>query len=173
METGAIGDFDDADALVRAARELRRRGYRNPDAFTPQPVHGRAEVRGLPRPVCGWGVLPLALLGAVTGYVIQWFCNALDYPLNVGARPLHSAPAWIPITFETMVLFASLSGLVIALWLMGLPRLYRPLFDLPEFHRATVDRFFVGVDAADPSYSAVQAERDLLDVGAKRVVFAR
>lgn len=173
MDTGLLAEFEDAEALLHAAKELEKRGYRGLDAFAPYPVKGLDEALGLPRSTLTWKVLPLAVLGAVTGYFVQWFCNGFDYPLNVGGRPLHSAPAWIPITFETTVLFASIFGVIIGLSLMGLPRLYRPLFDVPDFRRATMDRFFLGVDARDPSYSEVQAARDLRDLGAKTITVAR
>jgi hypothetical protein len=173
MDTGVVAELESAEALVRVAAEMRKRGYRNLDAFTPYPVKGLAEALSLPRSPLTWKVLPLAVLGAVMGFGIQWFCNGIDYPLNVGGRPLLSAPAWIPITFETTVLFSSIFGVIIGLSLMGLPRLYRPLFDVPDFERATSDRFFLGVDAADPSYSEIQAERDLRELGVHRISVAR
>jgi hypothetical protein len=173
METGTLGEFDAPEALLSAVRELKRRGYRRMDAFTPYPVKGLEEALGLRRSTLNWRVLPFAALGALTGYLIQWFCNAVDYPLNVGGRPLHSAPAFIPITFETGVLVSSLFGVLVGLYFTGLPRTYLPLFDVPGFERATLDRFFVGIDGADPSYSSVDAERDLRALGALRVTVAR
>jgi hypothetical protein len=173
METGMLGEFEDAEALLHAIRELRARGYRRMDAFTPYPVKGLEDALGLPRSRLNWKVLPLALLGAAGGYGVQWFCNAYDYPLNVGGRPPHSAPAFIPVTFEMGVLASAVFGVLIGLYLMGLPRLYLPLFDAPGFSRATLDRFVVGLDGADPSFNSVQAERDLRELGAARVTVAR
>jgi len=173
METGLLGEFEDADAMLAAIRELRRRGWRRMDAFTPYPVKGVDEALGLPRSDLNWRVLPFAVLGTATGYFIQWFCNAFDYPLNVGGRPPHSAPAFIPITFESGVLSAAIFGVLVFLHLTGLPRLHVPLFDVPELARATLDRFVIGLDAADPSFSLVQAAQDLREVGARRVMVAR
>jgi hypothetical protein len=173
MDTGLIGEFEDAESLLAAIRELKRRGWRRMDAFTPYPVKGLDEALALPRSNLNWKVLPFAVLGTATGYFIQWFCNAFDYPLNVGGRPLHSAPAFIPITFESGVLTAALFGVAVFCYLTGLPRLHRPLFDVPELSRATLDRFFVGLDAADPSFSLVQGEQDLREVGATQVLVAR
>lgn len=173
METGVLGQFDDPDALLAAARELRKRGYRRLDAFTPYPVKGLEEALALPRSRLNWKVLPFSVMGVGVGYFIQWFCNAIDYPLNVGGRPPHSAPAFIPITFETGVLFSAVFGILVGLYLMRLPRLYLPLFEAEGFDRATMDRFLIGIDAADPSFSLIQAESDLRELGAKRIVVAR
>lgn len=173
METGVLGEFEDPEALLRAIRELKARGWRCLDAFTPYPVKGLEEALGLERSTLNWRVLPFAILGAGGGYLVQWFCNAFDYPLNVGGRPPHSAPAFIPITFEMGVLASAIFGVLIGFYLTGLPRLYLPLFDAPGFDRATLDRFLVGIDAADPSFSAIQAEHDLREIGAARVVVAR
>ncbi|AUX33090.1 MULTISPECIES: DUF3341 domain-containing protein [Sorangium] len=173
METGMLGEFDDPEAMLHAIRELKRRGYRRVEAFTPYPVKGLDEALGLERSNLNRMVLPFAILGVVGGYFIQWFCNAFHYPLNVGGRPLNSAPAFIPITFEMGVLSTSLFGVLIGFYLMRLPRLYIPLFDAPGFERVTLDRFLVGLDDTEPSFSSVQAERDLLALGARRVVVAR
>ncbi|APR75843.1 ABC-type Fe3+ transport system protein [Minicystis rosea] len=172
METGVLGEFEDPEALIRAIHELKRRGWQRMDAFTPYPVKGLDEALGLPRSTLNWRVLPFAILGAAGGYFIQWFCNAYDYPLNVGGRPPHSAPAFIPITFEMGVLAAAIFGVLIGFYLTELPRLYLPLFDAPGFTRATLDRFLVGIDAADPSFTRVQAESDLRELGAARVIVA-
>jgi hypothetical protein len=173
METGVLGEFEDPEAMLRAIHELKRRGWRRLDAFTPYPVEGLEEALDLRRSTLNWRVLPFAILGAGGGYFIQWFCNGFNYPINVGGRPPHSAPAFIPITFEMGVLASAIFGVLIGFYLTGLPRLYLPLFDAPGFTRATLDRFLVGLDAADPSFSLVQAERDLRELGATNVIIAR
>ena len=173
METGLLGEFEDPEALLHAARELGKRGYRGMDAFTPYPVHGLDEALGLGRSSLPWRVLPFAAFGVAGAYALQWFCNGYDYPLDVGGRPLHSAPTSIPITFETGVLFASIFGVLVALRLMRLPRLYSPLFDAEGFTRATLDRFLLGLDDTAPSFSRAQAERDLIELGARSVTVAR
>jgi hypothetical protein len=88
--------------------------------------------------------------------------NAIDYPLNVGGRPLHSWPAFIPPTLIVGMLWAAAAALIGMLALCRLPRLHHPLFAVPGFERATVDRFFLCIDADDPRFDAV-ATRDFLD----------
>jgi hypothetical protein len=172
MRVGFLAEFGTPAEMLRAIGELRRRGYRRLDAFTPYPIKGAEQALGLSRSRLPWIVGPLAFGGAGLAYLIQLFCNAYDYPLNVGGRPLHSAPAFIPITFETGVLTAAIVGVVAFLLLSGLPELYSPLADVEGFERASRDRFWVGVDERDPRFDPVQVERDLRDLGPLRVARA-
>lgn len=173
MRAGTIGELRSAEELIHAARELRRRGYRRLDAFTPYPIKGLEDALGMRRSRLGWMVFPIAMVGALLGFFVQWWCNALDYPINVGGRPLASVPAWIPITFEAGVLSAGLGGLFLLILLSGFPDLHTPLAEVTGFERATIDSFWVGVDERDPSFNEVQVERDLREVGAVVVMRAR
>ena len=116
------------------------------------------------------GLLALAagVTGAVSGYLLQWGTVAYLWPLNVGNRPPHSAPAFIPVTFELGVLFASLSiflGLLFAYF--RFPRVHHPAFEVEAFRSATIDALWLSaeVDAADAD--AVGAE--LRGLGARQV----
>ncbi|KYF85453.1 hypothetical protein BE20_35995 [Sorangium cellulosum] len=172
MRRGLLAEFETPEAMLRAIAELRSRGYRRLDAFTPYPVHGLDEALGLRRSPLNWIVLPFALAGAAGGYLVQWHNNAYDYPLNVGGRPGHAPPAFVPITFEMTVLAAALAGFVVMLVLTRLPELWSPIFDVPGFERATIDRFWIGIDARDPALISPLAERDLTDLGALAVAWA-
>ena len=101
---------------------------------------------------------------------MQWFCNSYDYPIDVGGRPLHSAPAFIPITFEMTILAASLTAVIGVFVAARLPRLWQPIFEAEGFDRTFVDRFFIGLDARDSRFDLERCERELLELGALRVV---
>jgi hypothetical protein len=169
MEAGLMAEFATADELLVALARLRERGYRSLDAFTPHPVHGLDEVLHLHRSRLPWLIFPLALGAAATAFFIQWWCNARDYPINVGGRPNFAAPAFVPITFETMVLVSGIASLLLLFWLLRLPRLSHPVFDVEGFERATVDRFFAAVDQRDPQFETQRTRQDLLRLGALRV----
>jgi hypothetical protein len=150
MRSGIMAEFDSPEALERAYDRLGRMGCTRLHTWTPYPVRGVIR-RTWPLTV-PWLMLAAGLLGGALGYFVQWWCNAVDFPINVGGRPLHSAPAFIPITFESAVLAASLTGFVALLALCGLPRLSHPVFEIDGFERATVDRFWLGIDLADPKF---------------------
>lgn len=173
MREGTLAELDSPEALLSAVAELRRRGYRELDAFTPYPVTGLEEALGLSRSRLGWLVFPLGMAGAGLGMLAQLYCNAVDYPLDVGGRPLRSLPAFIPITFESGVLAAGLGGLFVFLLLGRLPQLYSPVFDAEGFASATLDGFWVGVDERDRRYRQDQVEEDLRALGPRRVSRAR
>jgi Protein of unknown function (DUF3341) len=158
---GLVAEFVTHEQLVSAAERAYQHGFRKIDAYSPFPVEGLAEALGkknrLPLLVlCG------GILGGVGGYYMEWYANVVSYPLNVGGRPLHSWPAFIPITFELSVLSAALVAFVFSLALSGLPKPYHPLFNLPEFERASQDRFFLCIEADDPRFDRV-ATRQFLE----------
>jgi hypothetical protein len=140
-----LGQFSTGPALVRAARELRGIGLDDVDAHSPIPVHGLDAALALPPSRINWLCALGGFGGAGFGYLMQWWTNAVDYPINVGGRPLHSAPAFIPVTFEMDILLGALSVFLGALALCRLPRLYHPVFEVEDFRRASVDRYWVSV----------------------------
>lgn len=170
MRAGVLAEFDTPDAVLEAARRLRAAGFRRIDAFTPWPVKGMEEVLELGRPAISRVVFACAMLGAVVGYGIQWWTAARHYPLIVGARPPHAWPAFVLITFETSVLFGGIAAFVSAFAFSGLPRLWQPIFDVEGFERASLDRFFLAVDARDPSFDAEHLQNELRAMNALRTM---
>ena len=165
MREGIVAEFAEPEGLERAFLRLKAIGCTRLESWTPYPVRG--VVTRLPESIVPWLMLAAGLTGAALAYLLQWWCNAYDYPLNVGGRPLNAIPAYIPISFESGVLAASLTGFLAILMLSGLPRLHHPLFEIDGFERASVDRFWIGVDASDPSFGD-QVQRLLESSGALR-----
>jgi hypothetical protein len=149
---GLMAEFDDPNALVEAARQARAAGYRRMDAYTPIPLHGLTEALGNPPTRLPWITFAGGLLGALGGYAFLYYFSAIDYPMNVGGRPVHSWPAFIPIVFELTVLGASLASVLGMLALNGLPQPYHPVFNVPEFRLASRNRFFLCIEAADGQF---------------------
>lgn len=165
---GFSAEFASADQLKNALRQIRVAGYTHIEAFTPYPVDGLGEwLPGGPTPMARIMAIA-AMVGAGGGYFLQWFA-ARDFPLNVGGRPLHSWPAFIPITFELTVLTTALVGVVAFLWIAGLPRLDHPLFGDPRFRRASEDRFFLCVRTDDPVFEEGFVRRVFTDAAAESV----
>jgi hypothetical protein len=101
------------------------------------------------------------LIGGIIGYAMQYWIHVIDYPLNIGGRPHHSGPFFIPVTFEMTILFAGISCFIGMLVANGLPLPYHPVFNVPGFARASQDRFFLCVLHDDPQYDAEATRRFL------------
>jgi hypothetical protein len=170
MKLGIMAEFESPEALLLAVSKLREMGLRKLDAYTPYPIREIEPLLEIKRSYIPKVVLAMGLVGAAGAYTLQWWCAAVSYPLNVGGRPLHSAPAFIPITFETTVLFAAGTCFLLALYAAGLPRLHHPVFEVEGFESASIDGYWVAIAADDPKLDALVAEQELVDAGATRVV---
>jgi hypothetical protein len=158
---GMLAEFPDPDTLVAATRRARAEGYARMDTYSPYPVGDAADAMGFPKSEMGVVMFIGGLTGACSGFLMQYWANAFGYPLIVGGRPYFSWPSFVPITFEMMVLTASLSGLFGLIALCGLPRLHHPLFNSKAFDRASRDRFFLCLEAVDPKYDTARTREFL------------
>lgn len=167
---GVMGEFAEPEQLLHAARAAYQAGYRKMDAYSPYAVEGVAEAIGFHKTRVPLVVLLGGIAGAVTAYGMQWYSAAISYPLNVGGRPLHSWPAFVPITFELTILFAAIAGLVGMLAKNGLPKPYHPVFNAPEFKLASQTRFFLCIEANDHVFKAEEVREFFLSLGPVRVL---
>ncbi len=158
---GMLAEFDSPSELVAAARRAYEEGYRRMDGYSPFPVEELSEAIGFHRDNVSLVVLVGGIVGCVGGYLMQWWISAVSYPINVGGRPYHSWPAFIPVTFEMTVLVAGLSAVLGMLALNGLPMPYHPVFHEPRFAFATRDRFFLAIEARDPKFDRIGTRRFL------------
>ena len=164
-------EFEGPEALARAARELRRQGYAELEAYTP---YSTEEVReALPeRSSCvPYLVLGGGLFGAGAAYFLQWYLVAYLYPLDVGGRPPHLPLAFVPITFEMGVLGAAVSAFLGVLWAGRLVRPWHPVFEAEGFDSASVDKFWLAVPAAEEPSRRAALESAVQSLGALRRVF--
>ena len=159
---GLMAEFKDSELLLEAARRARETGYTKMDAYTPMPIEGLSEALGLRGTILPFIVLAGGIFGGLSGYLLQYYVAVISYPLNVGGRPLHSWPAFIPVTFEGTILIAGVAAVVGMLALNGLPQPYHPVFNAPRFELASYDRFFLSIEAEDPKFD-LEETRKFLD----------
>jgi hypothetical protein len=149
---GMLAEFGSEEAVLEAAHKVRAQGFLRVEGYTPFAVEGLAEALGSSRTRVAAVTFFFGLLGAILGFGMCWYANVISYRWNIGGRPPNSWPAFIPITFEMMVLWASFGALLSMLGLNGLPQPYHPVFNAPQFQLASKDRFFLCIEATDPQY---------------------
>jgi hypothetical protein len=173
MRALVLGEFEREEALLAAARTLRTRDQRGVapitlDIHSPYPIHGADAALGLRRSTVPLVAFVAGVTGAITGYLLQWYVNGFDWPLNVGNRPPHSPPAFIPVTFELGVLFAALAifgGLLFGYF--RFPRVHHPVFEVEAFRSASIDALWLSAEV-----EGAQAEplvQELRRLGARQV----
>ena len=166
---GLLAEFDSPQALVAAATKVRDAGYRRVDAFTPFPIEELAEAIGFRDRRLPLFVLIGGLTGMIAGLGLEYWTAAIAYPMNIGGRPYASWPSFVPVAFETTILFAALTAVIGMLALNGLPMPYHPVFNAPRFSAASRDRFFLVVEAADPRFDRLQTRQVLANLHAREV----
>lgn len=149
---GLIAEFEHPEALVRAVEAVRRAGYTRIDAFSPFPLKEIERALGIHPAVIPWIAAIAGFVGAALQYATQYGLNAVDYPINVGGRPLHSWPAFIPATIIVAILWAGAATLIALLFILRLPHLHHPVFAVSGFERASEDRFFLLIASTDPVF---------------------
>lgn len=158
---GLLAEFDSTTAIVDAARRARGAGFTRIDAYSPFPIHELDGALNLPRTKLPWLVFAGGIAGMLGGFALQYWTSVIDYPINIGGRPLASWPAFIVPSFEMTILFAALTAVVGMIALNGLPQPYHPVFNVPAFGNASGDRFFLSVEATDPKFDLVETRRFL------------
>jgi len=149
---GLVAQFDGSEAMVAAASEVRKAGYRDWDAHSPYPVHGIERAMGIRPTILPWLVLGAGITGCVVALLLQWWTNGVDYPIIVSGKPLLALPANIPVAFELIVLFSALTAFLGVMALNKLPQFSHPVFSAKSFVRATSDGFFLSIEASDPQF---------------------
>jgi hypothetical protein len=158
---GLMAEFENPEELLAAAHQACKAGYRRMDAYSPFPIEGLSEAVGFHRTWLPLIVLAGGSFGAAIGFAMQYYLAVIEYPLNIGGRPLNSWPSFIPITFELTILCAALSAVAGMILLNGFPKPYHPVFNVPAFALASSNRFFLCIEAEDPKFDR-QATREFL-----------
>ena len=162
---GIMASFDSPQALMDAASKVRDAGYKTFDCHSPFPIHGMDEAMGLKRSPLGWIVGLLALLGGLGGFAMQWWMNAVDYPLIISGKPLFSFQAYVPVTFGCAVLAAAFGATFGMLIINRLPQLFHPVFFSDRFAAFSDDGFFISIEKDDPQFDEGKTKAFLESIG--------
>ena len=158
---GLMAEFTGPNELISAVRKAHEAGYTDLDAYSPYPIEEVSEQLEGHASRVPLITLIGGIIGGICGFGLQYWVSVIAYPVNIGGRPFNSWPAYIPITFETTVLFAGLSAVMGMLALNGLPMPYHPVFNVSRFARASQDRFFLCIEATDPKFDREDTYRFL------------
>lgn len=164
-----MAEYETAEALVAAAQAAHDAGYRDVEAYAPYSIEGLAEAVGHRRSAIPALTLIGGFVGGAIGYFMQWYAAVVSYPEEVGARPLHSWPMFVPVTFEMTILFAAFTAFFAVLAANGLPRLAHPIFDAPDFDLASRNRFFLCLRTDDRAFDERQANALLASTAPLRI----
>jgi hypothetical protein len=166
---GALVEFDTPEDLIAACERAYAAGFRKMDAYAPMPVDGLAEAIGFKKSKVAITALIGGVCGAIGGFFfLEWMTN-IAYAHNVGGRPTNSWVSFIPITFECMILATALIGTFGMLAMNGLPQLYHPVFNVAAFQRASIDKFFLCIEASDPQFKPQETVEFLEQLGGRGV----
>jgi hypothetical protein len=166
---GLMAEFEDPTSLVTATERAHREGYRRMDAYSPFPIEELHHALGSKPTRLPLIVLIGGLIGCIGGYTLEYWSSVIAYPLNIGGKPLHSWPAFIPVTFECTILVAALSAVLGMLALNGLPMPYHPVFNVARFALASRNRFFLCIESKDPKFDIDATRRFLETLGPREV----
>lgn len=167
---GLMAEFESPEKLLAAAGSAYSAGFRRMDAYSPFPIDGLAEAIGFHSSRVPLLVLIGGILGCLGGFFLQYWASVVDYPINVGGRPLNSWPSFIPVTFEVTILLAALSAFFGVLVLNGLPMPYHPVFNVERFELASRSRFFLCIEAKDPRFDP-KGTREFLETTNPQGIF--
>jgi hypothetical protein len=162
---GVVGLFNDPEAVIEAARAAHRQGWRKFDVYTPFPVHGLAEAMEIPRSKIPWVTFVAGLTGATVGFLFQAWTSAIDWPINIGGKPMISWPAFIPVTFEMTILIGGLATAAALFVTCKLPKRH----EKPMSLRITDDEFGLFVPATEAGFNKESVMKFLKEAKANDV----
>lgn len=163
---GLLAKFDHQEDLIAAAERVYSQGYRDFDAYSPYPVADLARAMHLKSSPLPYLMLAGGLAGGIGGFLMMTYATVIDYPQNIGGRPLFSWPAYIPITFELVVLVSALAGILGLFFFTRFPQPYHPVFNSEDFNEhGSQDAFYLSIEANDPQFDLERTRRFLEEQG--------
>jgi hypothetical protein len=166
MNRNLMGVFKEENQILAVTQACRDRGYEIVDVYSPYPIHGIDQAMGVGPSRITWVCFVLGVLGAGSMLWFQIWASAVDWPVNVGGKPLNSFPAFIPVAFESAVLAAGIGTIITLLVRSRLFPWVQPKLTHP---RVTNDHFVLAIRQTDADLDPGMAEQLLRHHGAIEV----
>ncbi|HCL83143.1 MAG TPA: DUF3341 domain-containing protein [Chitinophagaceae bacterium] len=160
-----VGSFDDEAVLFPAVKKVRMAGYKIHDVYTPMPIHGLDHAMGLRETSLHTAGFIYGITGTATALSGMSYALVYDWPLNFGGKPHFALPAWIPITFELTVLFASVGMVLTFCYLCQMA----PFVRKHHFSLRSTDDLFVMVVECTAKTNEAELQAFLKSAGASDV----
>ncbi len=141
--------FECEDDIMDAARAVREEGLSIVDIYAPYAVHGLEKAAGFAPSRLPWATFFLGLSGATFMLWLMFWTSAVSWPLNVGGKPWNSLPAFLPITFELMVLVAGVGSVITLFIVSGLRPGKEAIMPYPG---VTDDKFALIIEETDATF---------------------
>lgn len=167
---GVTALFDTPNDIIAAASKTANSEYKKFDVYTPYPVHGMDAAMKLPPSKLGFITLFFGLSGTALAILLAYFTMSVDYPMNIGGKPLFSFPAYVPVAFEVTVLLGTLATVIGMLtFFFKFPHNSHPLHDTAFMKAASMDKYGVCIEAEGSSFDAEAAKSFLAGIGGKSI----
>ena len=164
---GVMARSDTGQQLLDAARQTMAKGFTRVEAYTPVPIEELNDVIHKTRTVLPKLILAGGVAVMATGFGLQYWASVIEFPMNIGGRPLASWTTFIVPWSELTILFAALTAAIGMIVLNGLPQPYHPVFNVDRFSMASSDKFFLVIESLDPKFA--EASSFFKGTGAKGV----
>jgi len=166
---GLMAEFETPAAVLHAAEKISAAGYRRYDVFTPFPIHGLDKVMGYRTSHVGAFSFLFGAGAFLSVVFLIWYCNAFDYPVIVGGKPMFSPPMTFVPSYILLILGAAVGSLLGMLALNHLPRLHHPLFAKKRFELVSRDKFVIVIGANDQKFCSTETKKLLATLGGANI----
>jgi Protein of unknown function (DUF3341) len=161
-----VGIFNDEDVLLQAVSNIRAKGIKIEEVYSPFPVHGLDDALGYRRSRLPIAAFLFGMTGTSLALLMQIWMLGFDWPMIIGGKNHVALPPFIPVTFEMTVLFAAFGMVGTFLVVSDLkPYSWPKPFDL----RSTDDKHVMAIDLGANHLSKEEISSVLKSAGAEEV----